>query len=233
MPQGRVVGSRVRRAMPLLWDVMATIGICFERHDRHPRQRPKRPRPHPNPSQCSGDPCTRVASCDEQRGLDGLSAAEVFCRTYEGTGGGLVRTMLAPDRIETCTETLLRRTAAAADALDVPVRLHCCQSRLEYEMVVARTGHSPPEWLAQVGLLSPRALLPHGTWVSGSRGVGRPGQDLALLREGGATVVHCPIVSARGGRALDSFGSLRIPTIAAIDSDRNQPPVPIEASRAF
>jgi hypothetical protein len=26
---------------------------------------------------------------------------------------------------------------------------------------------------------------------------------------------------------------LRIPTIAAIDSDRNQPPVPIEASRAF
>ena len=26
---------------------------------------------------------------------------------------------------------------------------------------------------------------------------------------------------------------LRIPTIAAIDSDRNQPPVPIEASRGF
>jgi len=27
--------------------------------------------------------------------------------------------------------------------------------------------------------------------------------------------------------------SLRIPTIAAINSDRNQPPVPIEASRVF
>jgi len=26
---------------------------------------------------------------------------------------------------------------------------------------------------------------------------------------------------------------VRIPTIAAIDSDRNQPPVPIEASRGF
>ena len=34
--------------------------------------------------------------------------------------GGLIRTMLAPDRIETCTAELLRRTAAAGRDLDVP-----------------------------------------------------------------------------------------------------------------
>jgi cytosine/adenosine deaminase-related metal-dependent hydrolase len=150
-----------------------------------------------------------VPAFDEGRGLAGLDAAIAFCRAHDGTQGGLVRTILAPDRIETCTAALLERTAAAMRDLDVPMRLHCCQSRLEYEMVVERQGMSPPEWLDRLGLLTPRALLPHATWVSGSEGVARPGRDLDLIRDGGATVVHCPIVSARGGRALDSFARYR------------------------
>jgi cytosine/adenosine deaminase-related metal-dependent hydrolase len=149
------------------------------------------------------------AHFDEPRGLSGLETAIAFCRAHEGRHGGLVRTMLAPDRIETCTPELLRRTAAAALEVDVPVRLHCCQSRIEYEMVVARHGLSPPEWLASLGFLSPRVLLPHVTWVSGSRGIDRPGHDLEIIADSGATIVHCPLVSARGGRALDSFASYR------------------------
>ncbi len=146
---------------------------------------------------------------DEARGLRGLDDAIAFCRAHEGTRGDLVRTILAPDRIETCTGELLRRTATAARDLGVPVRLHCCQSRLEYEMIVARHGMSPPEWLRSLGVLSPRTLLPHGTWVSGSRGVTRPGCDFEILRDGGAALVHCPLVSARGGRALESLARCR------------------------
>ena len=146
---------------------------------------------------------------DEARGLHGLDDAIAFCRAHEDTRRGLVRTMLAPDRIETCTPELLRRTAAAARELAVPVRLHCCQSRLEYEMVVGRHGMSPPEWLHSLGFLSPRTLLPHGTWVSGSRGVERPGRDLEIMRDAGSTLVHCPLVSARGGRALESLARCR------------------------
>jgi cytosine/adenosine deaminase-related metal-dependent hydrolase len=144
---------------------------------------------------------------DEPRGLAGLAEAIAFCERFEGDG--LVRTMLAPDRIETCTPELLRRTADAVRALDVPVRLHCCQSKLEYELVLAQHGMSPPEWLQSLGFLSPRALLPHGIWVSGTRGVTRPGRDLEIIAESGASIVHCPIVSARGGRALDNFASVR------------------------
>ncbi len=144
---------------------------------------------------------------DEARGLAGLDEAIAFCRRFEGSG--LVRTMFAPDRIETCTAELLRRTAAAVRELDVPVRLHCCQSKLEYALVVQQHGMSPPEWLQSLGFLSPRALLPHGTWVSGSRGLERPGRDLEIIGAAGASIVHCPIVSARGGRALDSFSRYR------------------------
>ena len=149
------------------------------------------------------------AHFDEARGLAGLAAAIAFCRTHEGRHGGLVRTMLAPDRIETSTANLLRRCAAAARDLDVPVRLHCCQSRLEYDMVVARHGMSPPEWLDSLGFLSPRVLLPHGTWVAGSRGIDRPGRDLGIIADAGGVIVHCPLVSARGGRALDSLVGYR------------------------
>ena len=67
---------------------------------------------------------------EEERGLAELAAAIDFAANIEGSAGGLVRAMLSPDRIETCTPELLRRTAAASQDLDIPVRQHCCQSKI-------------------------------------------------------------------------------------------------------
>ncbi len=134
---------------------------------------------------------------DEARGLAGLDEAVRFCRDMEGRAGGLVRTMLAPDRIEGCTPELLRRTAEAARALDVPLRLHCHQSRFEVDEVAKRHGLSPTGWLASLGLLGPRVLLPHFTDFPAFDGVSTRERDLATLLEADATVVHCPVVMAR------------------------------------
>lgn len=150
-----------------------------------------------------------VTHYDEPRGLAELDEAIDFCERFEGAAGGLVRTMLAPDRIETSTATLLRRTAEAGRRLGVPVRLHCCQSRIEYDLVLEQHGMSPPEWLASLGFLTARTLLPHGTFVSGSRHIARPGRDLEIIREAGAVIVHCPLVSGRHGSAIDHFGRYR------------------------
>ena len=138
---------------------------------------------------------------DEARGLAGLAEAERFCRAFEGRAGGLIRTMLAPDRIETCTPELLRRSAAAAAELDVPIRLHCCQSATELAIVRRLHERTPPEWLRDLGFLSERALLPHAAHVSGD--------DLAIIRDGGAAIVHCPLVAARHGGAIRSFASYK------------------------
>lgn len=146
---------------------------------------------------------------DEERGLAGLAEAERFCRDFEGRGGGLVRTMLAPDRIETCTPELLRRSAAAARDLDVPIRLHCCQSLAEYQAVLRLHGMSPPEWLASLGFLSERAILPHLTVVSGENGVTHPAPDLEIIAGSGASLAHCPLVMARHGTVLRSFPRYR------------------------
>jgi len=146
---------------------------------------------------------------DEERGLQGLAEAIRFCRSFEGRANGLIRTMLAPDRIETCTAELLRRTAAAGRDLAVPVRQHSCQSKIEYDTVLRLHGMTPPEWMASLGYLNERTLLPHGTFVSGSRRVPRPGRDLDIIRDSGATIVHCPLVSSRHGNVIESFGRYR------------------------
>lgn len=146
---------------------------------------------------------------DEERGLAGLAEAERFCRAFEGRARGLVRTMLAPDRIETCTPELIRRSGDLARELGVPVRLHCCQSRYEYETVLRLRGMSPPEWLASLDFLSERAVLPHLTVVSGANGVTHPAPDLEIIRDSGASLAHCPLVMARQGIALRSFRRYR------------------------
>lgn len=146
---------------------------------------------------------------DEERGLANLDEAVRFCRDFEGGPDALVRTMLSPDRIETCTPELLRRTAAVSAELDVPIRQHCCQSKIEYDMVLELRGMSPPEWMASLGYLSERSLLPHGTIVSGSRHVSRPGHDLEIIRDSGAAIVHCPLVSGRHGNGIESFRRYR------------------------
>ena len=142
---------------------------------------------------------------DEERGLNGLEEAERFCRTFEGQSNGLIRTMLSPDRIETCTPELLRRSAAVARDLGVPIRLHCCQSPFEYETVLKLHGMSPPELLKSLDFLSDRTILPHVTVVSGANGIQREAPDIKIIRDSGASIAHCPLVMARHGMAMHSF----------------------------
>ncbi len=146
---------------------------------------------------------------DEDRGLRGLKDTERFIRAHDGAHGGLIRGMLAPDRIENCTPELIRRTAAAAQELDVPVRLHCCQSMGEFDAIVARYDMTPLEWLKSTGFLGKRALLPHGIYITGHSQVARAGNDVSILAESGATLIHCPLVGSRYGGAMESFARLK------------------------
>ncbi|MCU9840350.1 amidohydrolase family protein [Ruegeria sp. WL0004] len=140
-----------------------------------------------------------VAEFDEARGLAGLDDAIAFARRWQGHD--LIHPMLAPDRVETCTEALLRRTMQAADDLECPVRLHMAQGAMELATVQALHGKTAPRWLGDMGLLSPRLLAPHATVATED--------DLKRYADAGATVVHCPLVSARHGGALRSFRKLK------------------------
>jgi cytosine/adenosine deaminase-related metal-dependent hydrolase len=147
---------------------------------------------------------------DEPRGLAGLKQSLRFFQDFDGAHGGLVRGILAPDRIETCTPALLTQTAALSEELQAPVRLHCCQSVYEFELVRELRQTTPLGWLEQLGLLTPRTILPHGIYISGHPRVSNPSQDdWHRLTASGVSIAHCPVVFARMGDALLSFGKYK------------------------
>lgn len=170
---------------------------------------------------------------DEARGLDGLERAIQYARDVDGRFDGLVRGMLAPDRIETCTPALLERTAAAAEALDCPVRLHCAQSLYEFETVVKLRGRTPIQYVRDSGLLNRRAALPHGIFLSDHSRIRHPvNEDVALLAASGATLVHCPLVMMRMGGAMESFARLSRAGINIAMGTDTYPPDMLENLRA-
>lgn len=138
---------------------------------------------------------------DEARGLQGLAAALDFAGRVGGSHGGLVQAMLSPDRIETCTLDLLRRTMAASAEMDLPVRLHMAQGKMERRTMQALHGTTGPQWLARHGLLHNRLIAPHA--------VEAEPEDLALYARHGVTIAHCPLVYARDGEMLRSFRRCR------------------------
>lgn len=146
-------------------------------------------------------PGKMVPVFDEEHGLEGLKAAIGFIERQNGSHGDLVRGMLAPDRVETCTVDLLRRTDAAARDLGCSFRLHMAQGAMELETVRKLHGTTAPAWLAKAGLLSERLIAPHATNATD--------EDLDLYAENGVAIVHCPLVSARGGSMLRSFSACR------------------------
>ncbi|WP_319532729.1 chlorohydrolase family protein [uncultured Cohaesibacter sp.] len=138
---------------------------------------------------------------NEARGLAGLEDARAFAARIDGMASGRIRAMFAPDRIETCTETLLQRTADIADELGAPVRQHCAQSPIELQLVREQHDCGPIDWLKRIGALRQNWLLPHGTYATDA--------EFALMAEAGATLVHCPLVATRFGGMLRSFAKCR------------------------
>ena len=66
---------------------------------------------------------------------------------------------------------------------------------------ITRLEDLAADWLARLGLLSDRLIAPHATNATET--------DLAHYAAHGVSVVHCPLVAARGGSILRSFGRLR------------------------
>lgn len=151
------------------------------------------------------------ARFDEKRGLQGLDDAVIFAQELRARGNPLLNAALTPDRIEGCTEGLLRALSQAVDHLQCPTRLHCCQSELEVNEVAARfSGRSSLQVLEDVGLLHHHMLLPHGQFLGGKHPTAQSiGQDIARLASSGASLVACPLVSGRHAKYMEQYGALR------------------------
>lgn len=143
----------------------------------------------------------------EEKGKAGLDRAVRFVKEFDGAYQGLVRGMLAPERIETQTPELLMETRRYADDLHCPIRLHAAQGNYEFFEMKRRHQKTPIRFLYDLGFLGPMTSIPHMVYIDGYKKTGdsQREEDLELVRETQTTAIHCPLVMAQHSEFMETF----------------------------
>lgn len=158
------------------------------------------------------------------RGEAGFADAVRFLRWVAERRSPLASGALLPCRVETMTDDLLARTAEAAEEFDVPVRLHALQGLEELRLLRER-GTTSLDLIEQAGMLTDRLLIPHAIYVDENPRAGTVGGgSFHRIADAGATIVHCPLTSARYGAALDHVDRYREAGVAIALGTDSFPP---------
>jgi 5-methylthioadenosine/S-adenosylhomocysteine deaminase len=80
-------------------------------------------------------------------------------------GDSLITAAVAPHSIYTCSEKLLKDSAALARAYHVPILMHLAEAPYEMEVSRHEHGSSPVQYLARIGVLGPDLLGAHCVWM--------------------------------------------------------------------
>ena len=119
------------------------------------------------------------------------SAATVLDRTtlvrdrWHGHDDGRLRVELAPLIPWGCSDDAMRATVGRAREWGVGTHIHCAETAVEVEMSVEERGLRHVPWLDSLGALGPDVQLAHSVWLDDD--------ELDLIAERGAVVVHCPV----------------------------------------
>jgi guanine deaminase len=108
-----------------------------------------------------------------------------YVQSMPGNQAGLIRPVITPRFIPSCSDELLRRLGALAQETGCHVQTHCSESDWEHRYVLERCGITDTAALERFGLLSRRTILAHGNFVGAD--------DIALIAKHGAGIAHCPL----------------------------------------
>lgn len=97
-----------------------------------------------------------------------------------------IRPVITPRFIPSCTDALMERLAALAKTYDVPVQSHLSENRSEIEWVkqLCPQAKGYADAYDRMGMLGPSTVMAHVVYPEE--------EEIALLRERGVTVAHCP-----------------------------------------
>ncbi|MFD1911059.1 amidohydrolase family protein [Halodurantibacterium flavum] len=144
---------------------------------------------------------------DEAAGRAAMDEAMAAIDTATAHPCGRITGMVAPSQIDTCTADLIRDSFAEAQARGIQFQIHAAQSVVEFHEITRRHGRTPLQWLDDLGVLAPGAIVGHGIFLNDHPWVHWPqARDFDLLRDSGAAVAHCPTVFQRRGIAMRTVG---------------------------
>jgi guanine deaminase len=108
-----------------------------------------------------------------------------YVQSMPGNQAGLIRPVITPRFIPSCSDELLRGLGALAQETGCHVQTHCSESDWEHRFVLDRCGITDTAALDNFGLLSRRTILAHGNFIDD--------EDIVLIRKRGAGIAHCPL----------------------------------------
>jgi len=132
---------------------------------------------------------------------DSLDASAGLVKRWSKAGAGRIAYAYAPRFALSCTRELLEAVGMLAKMSELLVHTHSNESAEERAAVQGATGMSPIGYLAQVGIATPRTVIAHGVHVDD--------EELALLRESGSAVTHCPSSNLKLGSGVADVVRLR------------------------
>jgi guanine deaminase len=123
-----------------------------------------------------------------------VKAVEAFWRSLATAWDGRVRFIFSPSAPHRCTPQLLEMTWTLAESFQRPVLVHVLETRIQaltahrlYQMPMAKFMH-------QRGYMTNNTIIAHGVWLSD--------EELELVAESGASVIHNPACNLKQGSGV-------------------------------
>lgn len=106
-------------------------------------------------------------------------------KVMPGNEDGLVKSVITPRFIPSCTDELLQGLGALAAETGCHVQTHCSESDWEHGYVLDRCGKTDTKALRDYGLMTRKTVLAHSNHITND--------DCEAIKSAGAGVAHCPL----------------------------------------
>ena len=134
-----------------------------------------------NPAECPD--FYRDASAE--RGLEDTRALIQHINALSGNETGLVKPVVTPRFIPSCTDEMLAGLAEIAQEYGCHIQTHCSESDWEHAYVINRHGRHDTQSLKEFGLLTDKTVLAHADFIDD--------KDMDTIRQAQTGVAHCPL----------------------------------------
>ncbi len=125
-----------------------------------------------------------------------------YIRSHPANAAALVRPVVTPRFIPSCTDATLEGLGALAKSCGCHVQTHCSESDWEHGYVLQRHGITDTESLDRFGLLGRHTVLAHSNLITP--------RNMDTIRARGSGIAHCPLSNAY-------FSSAVFPLKAALE----------------
>ena len=132
---------------------------------------------------------------------DSLDESLAILKRWNGAANGRLRAAFAPRFAVSCSRELLEAVAVLAAQHGALVHTHASESQDEVAIVKERSGMTNVDYLASLGLASPRLCAAHCVWVTDD--------EQQILADHDVKVLHCPGSNLKLGSGLAPVAEMR------------------------